>query len=165
MPKDAAALDRFNATLASAGTPQQAYDALYDLVRDTVGVRLMTVMMTDEQGSEGERAFSNMPDRYPVSGRKPLPRDRWFDTVMVHGKPFVANTIEAIDKVFPDADLIASLGCGAVVNLPVAKDGRSFGTINMLDAPHSYTPDRVERISTLLPDPSRRALQRAAELG
>jgi len=37
-----------------------------------------------------------------------------------------------VRAVFFDHALIASLGCGSVLNVPVVWDGRSLGTINLL---------------------------------
>ncbi len=75
----------------------------------------------------------------------------------MHGerRSFVANTIEEIAKVFPDHDLIASLGCGSVHNLPVVLEGELVATINMLAAPHHYTPARVAEAEWLLALPAR----------
>lgn len=45
---------------------------------------------------------------------------------------FVANTLEDIAQVFPDHPIIKSLGCGAVINMPVFLAGRFMGTVNVL---------------------------------
>ncbi len=82
----------------------------------------------------------------------------WFD--VVHGKQekFVANTLEDIATVFPDHELIGSLGCGSVVNLPVILGGKLVATVNMLDAEHHYTPERVARVEQVLLLPSMAAV-------
>ena len=80
---------------------------------------------------------------YPVSGTKPIHKDRWFAIVHDEKRSFVANTIADIATVFPDYELIKSLGCGAVINLPVVLRGQLAATINLLDAERAYTPERV----------------------
>ena len=50
---------------------------------------------------------------------------------------------DAIAEVFPDHELIASLGCQSVINVPVVIYGAVYGTINCLDVAGYYTPDRV----------------------
>ncbi len=55
----------------------------------------------------------------------------------------MANTIAEIAKVFPDHELIWSLGCGSVVNLPIVIGGKVVGTMNALDAEHHYDQERV----------------------
>ena len=89
------------------------------------------------------RAYSSDTKNYPVSGTKPIHRNRWFAIVHDEKRSFVANTIKDIATVFPDFELIQSLGCGSVINLPVVLRGQLAATINMLDATNHYTPERV----------------------
>ena len=83
---------------------------------------------------QSQRVHSSHPEEYPVSGRKPLHLGLWSRTVIEERKMFIANTIEAIAEVFPDHELIRSLGCESVVNLPVAFADAVIGTVNLLDA-------------------------------
>lgn len=154
----------FDAALAAATTPEACYRALYDLSQSASPVRLFTVMETDLEAGEGCRAWSNMPAHYPTSGRKALPDNHWFDTVVGRGQVFVANSLAEIDKVFPDAALIGALGCGSVVNLPVAEGARPLGTVNLLDPEGGFPPDRVAQIRALLHGPAQRAMTRARAL-
>lgn len=158
------ALVKFDAALDDALCPDGVYRALYELTQDMIGVRLFTVMETDVDKGEGCRVWSNQPDVYPTSGRKVLPRNHWFEVVIDRQEPFIANTIEEIDAVFPDADLIAQLGCGSVVNLPVVDGPRAIGSVNLLDHTGSFTPGRVAAIRNLLTVPAKRAMIRAAEM-
>ena len=52
---------------------------------------------------------------------------------------------------FPDHELINSLGCRSVVNLPAAFDGGVPGTVNCLDVAGHYTAERVARLDALAP--------------
>lgn len=131
--------------------PETAFDALCGLAEETVGHRLFTLMTFDEATGEACRIYSNRPDVYPISGRKPADETKWTDIVIGGGKTFVANTIEGITEVFPDHELIRSLGCESVINVPIIAAGRFFGTINCLHIEGHYTPDRVaasERLKT-----------------
>ena len=47
-------------------------------------------------------------------------------------QPYLGRTFAEVRAVFFDHALIASLGCGSVLNVPVVWDGRSLGTINLL---------------------------------
>lgn len=158
------ALSRFETALSAATTPDACYEALYNLTQSEIGVTLFTIMETNIEAGEGCRAWSNMPGPYPISGRKALPQNHWFDIVIGKGQIFVANTIDDIDAVFPDAELIAKLGCGSVVNLPVAQDGKPLGSVNMLDPEQGFPPERVRQIAELLQDPATRTMLRAQEL-
>jgi hypothetical protein len=132
-----------------------SWKALDDLAKAEVGHRLFTVMTVDMSGGLARRAYSNHPAEYPVSGTKPIQRDAWFDIVHGERRTFVANTIEDIAKVFPDHAVIASLGCGSVINLPVVLEGDLVATINLLDSAGFYTPERVARAEAELAIPSR----------
>jgi len=92
------------------------------------------------------RVHSSDPAAYPVSGTKPIHYDEWFDVVHRQRRPFIANTIADIAKVFPDHELIWSLGCGSVVNLPIEISGQMVGTVNCLDVEHHYDEARLARL-------------------
>ena len=67
----------FLTALASEGQPSKAFEALEMLTKELVGVKLFTVMTSDERAKTSERVYSNMPDAYPVSGTKPYHDNVW----------------------------------------------------------------------------------------
>ena len=113
----------FRAALAQPDQPAPVFLALEAIVRQEVGARLFTLMSFDSPAGLSRRIHSSHPREYPVSGTKPLSVGLWSRTVVEEHRTFVANTIETIAEVFPDSELIASLGCGSVVNLPVVFGG------------------------------------------
>lgn len=123
--------------------PHATLRALEALVKHVVGARLFTLMTFDEATGEASRAWSSQPQEYPVSGRKPADRTEWSQIVMERHQTFVANDIDAIAKVFPDHELIRSLGCESCINVPVVVAGRVLGTLNILHQAGHYTPARV----------------------
>lgn len=135
--------------LASEGQPAKAFEALEELTKELVGVKLFTVMTSATKTKVSERVYSNMPDAYPVSGTKPYHDDVWTDITLRDQQIFVANTIDDIAKVFDDYELIQSLGCESVINVPVVIDGEVVGTINCLHDQGFYTPDRVATAEAL----------------
>lgn len=139
----------FMTALASEGQPVKAFEALEALTKELVGVKLFTVMTSDTKTKVAERVYSNMPDAYPVSGTKPYNEDIWSEITLRDQKTFVANTIEDIAKVFDDYELIQSLGCESVINVPVVIDGAVVGTINCLHDGGFYTQDRVAAAEAL----------------
>ncbi len=141
--------------VSQARESKASWKALEDLAAAVVGARLFTVMTVDMAAGLARRAYSNFPVDYPVSGTKPIHRDAWFDIVHGERRSFVANTIEAIAEVFPDHALIASLGCGSVINLPVVLEGDLVATINLLDVTGHYTPERVALAEAELAIPAR----------
>ena len=147
----------FLRAISSAVTAGTAWKALDDLAAATVGHRLFTASVTDVPAALVRRAYSNRPVEYPTSGTKPLRGNtgEWFETVFGQKRTFVANTIEDIAKVFPDHELINSLGCQSVVNLPIVLENEIVATINLLDVAHHYTPERVALIEERLALPAR----------
>lgn len=140
----------FSTALAMADSqPDTTYRALEKLVRDTIGARLFTLMEIDHRRGVAWRSYTNMPDVYPALGEKPLSRNKWAEIVEGRHETFVANTIEDIAEVFPDHELIRSLGCESCLNLPIVIMGDLRGTLNCLDLAGRYTPERVAAAQTL----------------
>ena len=129
--------------------PEAAFAALWALTRDMVGVKLFTIMTYDSRNGVAQRIFSNMPDAYPVSGTKPANETDWSRQVIGEKQTFVANDIEGIAAVFSDHELIRSLGCESVINVPIIVAGEVKGTINCLHEAGFYTSDRVEASEAL----------------
>ncbi len=137
------ALNEFDRAISTARDAAAVWRALREFSAAVVGHRLFTVMTVDMAAGVARRAYSDHPREYPVSGTKPIQYDQWFDVVHRQRRSFVANTIEDIAKVFPDFELIAALGCGSVLNLPLVLRGELVATLNLLDEAHHYSPQRV----------------------
>jgi hypothetical protein len=87
---------------------------------------------------ESERVYTNQPAAYPVGGRKPLRDTAWGQHVIRERRPFIGRTPADIAEHFPDHALIASLGCASIINLPVVRNDRLLGTINLLHEERWY---------------------------
>lgn len=151
------AIAAFDTAIAAAKGPDAAFAALQALTQATVGAKLFTYMTVDMTAELARRAYTSDPENYPASGTKPIHFDAWFDIVHKERRYFVANSIADIAKVFADYDLINSLGCQSVVNMPVVIGGELVGTVNMLDVADYYTPERVQLIHELLAIPAKLA--------
>lgn len=160
----AADLAAFDRAIANDTGPDAPWIALETLARKVIGAKLFTTMTVDMKNELARRAYTSDPVSYPSSGTKPIRYDSWFDIVHKERKNFVANTIEDIAKVFPDHELIDSLGCQSVVNIPVEVGGELLGTVNCLDVAHHHTPERVAAAG-LLKMPARLAFLAAARKG
>lgn len=136
------------AALAAKDQPAAYLAALERLVDERIGVRLFTTMTLDRARGVARRSHSNMPDAYPVSGEKPIPVNAWME-VIERGETFVANSHAEIAAVFPDHELIRSLGCESCVNIPVTIAGTVVGTLNCLHQAGHYTPERLAAAETL----------------
>lgn len=144
----------FVTELAKAEQEEAVFAALYQLSTELVPVKLWTIMTVDMEAGLARRAFSNMPDAYPASGTKPIVHNDWFELVHGRHETFVANTLGAIANVFADFELIGSLGCASVVNLPVISGGELIATVNLLDVEGHFTAPRVTAIEDALALPA-----------
>jgi GAF domain-containing protein len=112
--------------------------------RDRVGVRLFTVLAWDDDRCALHRIHTSHPAEYPTGGEKVFPRDApWIRRVVVEQQPYLGRDRAAVAEVFSDHELIESLGCGAVVNVPVVDGGRTLGVLNLLDADGAYSDESV----------------------
>jgi GAF domain-containing protein len=137
------------AALEQPGQPQALFTTANAVCRALVGHRLFTLLLYDEAAGEVARVYTSHPQEYPVSGRKAV-RDTPWGRHVIHGRqPYLGRTAADIRWAFADHALIASLGCGAVINLPVAYDGRLLGTINLLDVEGAYEERHVELVRPL----------------
>ena len=139
----------FTKGVEKAGSWEEAFAALETLTKEVIGVKLFTVMTSDTTRHLSERIYSNMPDAYPVSGTKPYNETYWSDIALKQKRTFVANTIEDIAKVFDDHELIKSLGCESVINVPVIVGGEVIATLNCLHEKGYYTEERVKAADAL----------------
>lgn len=114
------------------------------MARQAPGVRLFTVLAWDDARGALHRIYSSEPTVYPLAGEKVMPRDApWIVRVVVEQLPYLGVDASAVAEVFSDHRLIASLGCGAVVNVPVVDQGRTLGVLNLLDAEGAYDQTSV----------------------
>jgi hypothetical protein len=137
------------ATLAEPGQPTRLYHALEKATAALVGHRLFTLLYVD--GQDVARVYSNRPAEYPVSGRKTMGETDWGKLVLKDRKPYLGRDQAAIRWAFFDHALIASMGLGSVINVPVIYDGEAIGTMNLLDAEHHYRDEHVAPVARLAP--------------
>ncbi|MEO3867569.1 GAF domain-containing protein [Nonomuraea sp. B12E4] len=109
-------------------------------VREEVGVRLFTVLAWVPERRALRRVHSSHPAEYPVGGEKTVEvAQDWLITCIERGEPYFGRDREAVRKIFADHELIESLGCGSIINVPViGKEGEVLGVLNILDAEGTY---------------------------
>lgn len=138
-----AQFNRFLATITKVTNEADAWRLLHDFTLQTVGAKLFTFTTVDLNAGIAKRAYTSNAEAYPVTGEKPVIRDSWFETVLEKDQTFVANAIRDVKEMFPDYDLIASLDCESVVNIPVHVCGELVGTANLLHEENYFTAEKV----------------------
>ena len=147
--------DHFDPVIASlddTDQPGATFRAVDAALKAAVGHILFTVLISHEAARESERFYTNMPDAYPVGGRKPITDSPLMRQLRVEGRPYIGRTAADIEWAFYDHELIRSLGCDSVLNMPVRWRGQTVGTMNLLDRAHAYDESHlpvVRAISTL----------------
>jgi hypothetical protein len=116
----------------AADQPHVTFAAIDRALAATVGHKLFTILIHHPGLRQSERFYTNMPDAYPVGGRKPVTDRPWMQAVIGRGEPYIGRTREDIREVFFDYELIWSLGCESVLNMPVRWQGQTLGTMNLL---------------------------------
>lgn len=125
--------------MGQPGQPGALFAALDAAMGQAIGHKLFTILVIHPGAQESQRYYSNMPQEYPVGGRKPITTTPWFQKVLGEGVPYVGYTYADITDVFYDHALIRSLGCESVLNVPVRWNGASIATINLLHAAGWYS--------------------------
>jgi hypothetical protein len=124
-------LDTVAAAVAATDQPRSLFAALERAMGETIGHRLFTILLFHPDSGESERCWTSRPEAYPVGGRKPLNPTPWTQHVLRELKPHICRNYEEVKSIFFDHELIRSLGCESMLNLPVAFDGKPLGTINL----------------------------------
>ncbi|MFG1679716.1 GAF domain-containing protein [Nonomuraea sp. NPDC049269] len=125
---------------------------LEEKVRESLGVRLFTVLAWIPERQALRRVHSSDPARYPVGGEKTVEVARgWLARCIEAGEPFFGPDRAAVREVFADHELIESLGCGAIINVPVVAGEKVLGVLNILDAEGRYDEESVVVAQSLAP--------------
>lgn len=140
-------LDRCCAAAAVPGGREGLYRGIDEALGELVGHKLFTILYTSPDAQQVIRLYSNQPGAYPVSGAKKMGPTPWGDLVIKRGQPYIGNTADDIKWAFFDHELIASLGCDSVLNIPVVIEGQTLGTLNLLHQAGWYE-DRHVAIAT-----------------
>ena len=152
-------------TAAAETDPVAIFRAAEAASEALIGHRLFTTLFVVDGGAEVERVHSSDPVAYPLTGRKKMGPTPWGDHVLKQGRTWLGNGMDDIRWAFFDHELIARLGCGACINVPVRDGGVVVGTLNILNAEDAFRPADVataEVIGGFLPGAFRRAAALAA---
>lgn len=143
------ALQRLHQAIQLPGQPTAFYAALTELLASEIGFEFVTIFVID--GGQTLRVYSTQPDLYPVGERKPMASTPWGDHVLRQHRSFLAKDTPAVEQTFFDHERIASLGCGAVLSVPVVFDGRCLGVLNLNGREHAYNDNHVANAEIIAP--------------
>ena len=133
------ALTRLATAAQQLRTSDEFFTELETCLQVLLGFHLFTVLLYNPSERKTIRRYSSNPSAYPVGGWKPVVERPWTTQLLIEGRVFVGSSAQSIRDNFADADLILSLGCESVLNIPVVSRGRVIGTINLLREADGYS--------------------------
>ncbi|MGJ5199575.1 MULTISPECIES: GAF domain-containing protein [unclassified Bradyrhizobium] len=142
-----AAIDEVARAGTEPGQPNVILASLNLALAQTVGHKLFTVLVLNEDVGQNQRYYSNQPGAYPVGGSKPIDRSSaFYKEIVLTGKPRICYDYEDMKRAFFDHELIRSLGCESAVNYPVRWNGKTIGSLNLLHQAGWYDEHKVAAI-------------------
>jgi hypothetical protein len=162
------AVTRVASALQEGLQPDAVWQVMERALSEVYGQRLFTVLAYDEQSSRLGRLHSNRPDINPVGRFKRVTQSVWVDHVLRRGEVFTGSTREDIRAVFSEYEVLWSIGCESVLNIPVRKSGVTIGTMNLLAGAGQYDHADVRLASVfaqLAVVPLEACLDRLRDLG
>lgn len=127
------------------------FDYVAAMIDDTIGSKLTTATVFDRPMGRLRRVFTQNPAAYPVGGFKAIPDNKWTEILLGRRQIYTALSIEAIAEDFFDWELIRSLGCESIANIPIVVGGETIGALNLLHEAGYYTAERLAGASGVLP--------------
>jgi hypothetical protein len=134
---------------AERDQPGATFRAIDAVLADAPGHILFTILVHHPALRQSERFYSNLPDAYPIGGRKPVTDSAWMQRVIHGGEPYIGRTSEDIAANFPDHALIHSLGCDSILNMPARWRGQTLGTLNLCHRAGHYTESDLPRMKLI----------------
>ena len=120
------------AAVRSEGQPEATFCALDVAMKAVIGHKIMTVLIYHEELQETERFYSSNLEAFPIAGRKQVRPTSWTQQLLIGQNCYIGNNAADIRRFFVDHELIHSLGCDAILNVPVVWNGITLGTCNLM---------------------------------
>ena len=144
-------LDGVGAAIAGGSGAADVYRGVETALARLIGHRLFTLLAVLPGGEEVQRFWSSDPAAYPLTGRKRVGPTPWGERVLAGRQSYLGRNAGDIRWAFADHELIASLGLGSVINVPVIQYGTVLGTMNLLHAEGHYDEGSLAVASRFAP--------------
>jgi hypothetical protein len=135
-------LERLAISMHRGEPPAIVWKEMDRALGSAFGHRLFTVLAYDATTGLLSRLYSTRPDVNPPGGRKRVTESAWKREVLTEGRILVRSTREDIKSLFSEYEVLWSIGCESVLNIPIRKNGVTIGAMNLLDGPAHY--DRAD---------------------
>jgi hypothetical protein len=125
--------------LTARGDRAAAWAAIDGLVARLYDRKLFTALNHLVATAEVERLYSSNPAAYPVGGRKQKQDTHWGKKTIDEGLLYICHGPADIERTFFDHALIASLGVGGMVNVPVMFGGTCVASLSISAADDRFS--------------------------
>ncbi len=142
-------IDLVATSMAATDQPQTLFRAVDAALKASVGHILFTILISHHASRESERFYTNMPDAYPVGGKKPITDSPLMKQLLGEGRAYIGYNAADIEYAFYDHKLIVSLGCESVLNMPVRWRGQTIATMNLLDRANAYNEAHIPMVRAI----------------
>lgn len=129
--------------------PGETFRALDTAMKAVIGHKLLTVLLYHADLQETERFYSSDLDAYPIAGRKQVRPTTWTEQLLIGQECYIGYNADDIREFFLDHELIHSLGCDAILNVPIVYDGVTLGTVNLMHEEGWYDEGDTEIAKTI----------------
>lgn len=96
-----------------------------------------------------QRFYSSEAQHYPVNGSKRKTLSPWTECLFRHGRVFVGEGPEVLERHFDDAGQMFRRGLQSVVNVPLMQGNTCFATFNVFGTRPHWQPQQVLGIRLL----------------
>lgn len=141
----------FLALVRQPGPVEPMFDFVAGLIGEAIGSKLTTATLFDVPAGRLRRLYTQNAEAYAVGGFKPIPDNKWTETLIGRQQIYTALSLEAIAVDFADWQLIGSLGCESIANLPIVVGSQTIGAFNLLHEAGYYSPERLSRVGEVMP--------------
>jgi hypothetical protein len=128
------------------GLAENSFRMLDQYLKMSVGHTLMTILKIDTSELFSERIYTSNPTLFSSNGKKALDAAPQMRKVIAAGRPLIVNGRDAIRASFPDYDLIFSLGCECIINVPLRWQGKTIANVNVLGPRCAYNSKNSAKI-------------------
>lgn len=133
-----AAAVRLAELLQACPSHQAVWSSLDSVLSEVFGHRLFTVLVHDDRHGRLLRVHSSRPEVNPMGGAKTVQPSAWTTRVLIEGAPYIGRNRAHLREVFFDYEALWAIGCESVMNIPVRCEGKTIGSLNLLDGPGAY---------------------------
>lgn len=117
----------------------ELYRHTEEALQELVGYRLLTILQARDDRLY--RVHTSDLVSYPTGGCKVVSADSWLKTMLEQGLPVISPDLPTVRQRFPDHEVIESLGCGSVLNVPVTCPTGTLGSVNLLHEANWFTSE------------------------